>query len=357
MNRRIMALALIAWALPSLVFAAGHLWLGAEYAGEGNIYRYDILSNTIDLIASPPRPAGGEHWNNCATDATRLYLGVPNQQYIGYADPVTGAIGSSGSYSPALGGRFEDGAANPGTGNLWRVTYNSTLHETTTTGALVQTYTTAASIVGIEWKGSTLYGAIWTNSNTNFGRFDFVGTTATFVAIPWGAGGSPQARLGALAYDAQDDVLYVIADDRKLYAVAVGGPEAVATLVVDLTTLGYPGTALVDGMGWVGSPATGALVPSAGELLGYALSTPRPNPSREGVAFSVAVRATETMSLRIFDVTGEVVRTLTSGLRTGTHETRWDFRDDTGRAVAAGVYFVRLEGAQTILQRKVVRLN
>lgn len=344
-------------ALPSFASAAGHLWLGAEYAGEGNIYRYDITTNTIDLIASPIRPSGGEHWNNCAVDGTTLYLGVPNQQYIGYADPTTGAILSGGAYSPALGGRFEDGAVHPTGGNLWRVTYNSTLHETTTTGALVQTYTTTGSLVGIEWVGSTLYGATWTNSNTNFGRFDFAGATATFVAIPWAVGGSPAARLGALAYDAQDDVLYVIAADRILYTVAVGGSEAVATLVVDLTTLGYPGSALVDGMGWAGPLATDALAPNADERLGFALSAPRPNPSREGVTFSVTAKTPESMSLRIFDVTGELVRTMTGGLRAGTQELSWNFQDEAGRTVAAGVYFLRLEGAHATVQRKVVRLN
>jgi hypothetical protein len=356
MNRRAV-LALLSCLVPSLATAGGHLWLGAEYAGEGNVYRYDIASSTIDLIASPPRPSGGEHWNNCATDATTLYLGVPNQQYIGYADPQTGMIHTDGAYSSTLAGRFEDGAVHPTTGNLWRVTYNGTLHETTTDGTLVQTYTTAGSLVGIEWVGSTLYAGVWTNSNTNFGRLEIAGTIATFVAVPWAAGGSPDARLAALAYDAQDDVLYVIAGDRKLHTVAVGATDAVATLVVDLSTLGYPGGALVDGMGWVAAPATGA--PSTtDDRLGCSLSPPRPNPSREGgVAFSVTLREPQGVSLRILDVGGQVVRIWSGALHAGANELSWDFRDEAGRPVAAGVYFLRLEGAHVTLQRKIVRLG
>jgi hypothetical protein len=51
--------------------------------------------------------------------------------------------------------------------------------------------------------------------------------------------------------------------------------------------------------------------------------------------------------LRIYDCTGRLVRTLSPGTRPLAPEpsVMWDGRDDAGRAVAAGLYFCRLETA------------
>ena len=49
-------------------------------------------------------------------------------------------------------------------------------------------------------------------------------------------------------------------------------------------------------------------------------------------------------SLRIFDASGRLVRTLRDGPHeAGGHEAVWRGEDDHGRRVAAGVYFARLE--------------
>jgi flagellar hook assembly protein FlgD len=47
-------------------------------------------------------------------------------------------------------------------------------------------------------------------------------------------------------------------------------------------------------------------------------------------------------SLRIYDVSGRLVRTLVDGsLGKGVHELLWDGRDDNGDILASGVYFYR----------------
>ena len=49
-------------------------------------------------------------------------------------------------------------------------------------------------------------------------------------------------------------------------------------------------------------------------------------------------------SLRVYDVSGRLVRTLVDGaLAAGDHEVLWRGRDDGGREVASGVYLYRLE--------------
>ena len=54
----------------------------------------------------------------------------------------------------------------------------------------------------------------------------------------------------------------------------------------------------------------------------------------------------------IYDIGGRVVRHLAErAYPAGTHTARWDLRDDQGRAVARGVYFVRLRSVDDPLLR------
>ena len=47
------------------------------------------------------------------------------------------------------------------------------------------------------------------------------------------------------------------------------------------------------------------------------------------------------VELSVVDITGRRIRHLVSGVfSAGTHEFTWDGRDDDGRAVRAGAYFV-----------------
>ena len=134
MNRRlvpIVALAISIVALSGPARAGGYLWLGSEMQGEGSIYRYNINTGVVDLSLSPALPVGASHWNNMATDGARLYLGTPTTQYVGLADPYTGASLGSAVYSPSLAGHKEDGAFRASSGTLWRVTYTGQLYEIT----------------------------------------------------------------------------------------------------------------------------------------------------------------------------------------------------------------------------------
>jgi flagellar hook assembly protein FlgD len=50
----------------------------------------------------------------------------------------------------------------------------------------------------------------------------------------------------------------------------------------------------------------------------------------------------------VYDITGRTVRTLLSGrLNAGPHSILWDGRDDSGKAVASGVYLSRLIAGKT----------
>jgi hypothetical protein len=76
-----------------------------------------------------------------------------------------------------------------------------------------------------------------------------------------------------------------------------------------------------------------------------ALRPAMPNPfqSRTVFAYDVAQRAHVT--LRVYDVSGRLVRSLIAGSEqdAGRHSVEWDGQDDAGHVAAAGLYFARLE--------------
>ena len=70
-----------------------------------------------------------------------------------------------------------------------------------------------------------------------------------------------------------------------------------------------------------------------------------PNPFNPSTKIVFRMERDAQTSLRVFDVHGRLVRTLVdSYLAAGQREVQWDGRDDHGRALASGTYFMRLEG-------------
>ncbi|MFH0778472.1 MAG: FlgD immunoglobulin-like domain containing protein, partial [Candidatus Eisenbacteria bacterium] len=64
------------------------------------------------------------------------------------------------------------------------------------------------------------------------------------------------------------------------------------------------------------------------------------------------------VSVRVFDVTSRLVKTLFRGeLPSGHYSVEWDGRNEKGRRVPSGVYFVRLEAEGTLRTVKVVKLE
>jgi photosystem II stability/assembly factor-like uncharacterized protein len=73
-----------------------------------------------------------------------------------------------------------------------------------------------------------------------------------------------------------------------------------------------------------------------------------PNPFNPQTVIAFYLPKQEIVSLRIFDVSGRLVRELVAGetMTMGRHETVWNGRDNTGRRVASGTYFYRLEAGE-----------
>ncbi len=90
----------------------------------------------------------------------------------------------------------------------------------------------------------------------------------------------------------------------------------------------------------------------------FRLNAPTPNPFNPQTTLSFSLAQPGPVRLTVHDLSGRVVATLIDGSReAGDHRAVWRGRDDTGAAVASGVYFARLEAAGRADMRKMVMLK
>src|SRR5436309_2728960 len=84
---------------------------------------------------------------------------------------------------------------------------------------------------------------------------------------------------------------------------------------------------------------------------------PTPFQTRTAIAYDLPRRGR--VALRIFDISGRLVRALVSGAvqEAGYHSIEWDGRDDAGTVAVPGLYFSRLEAGGASDVRRVVRLR
>jgi hypothetical protein len=88
------------------------------------------------------------------------------------------------------------------------------------------------------------------------------------------------------------------------------------------------------------------------------LAPPAPNPTSGAVRLGFAVREGDVGALNIYDISGRLVRSLVANAGGPTSQSiQWDLDDQRGRSVAAGIYFARLETANTTITRQIVLLG
>jgi FlgD Ig-like domain len=83
-----------------------------------------------------------------------------------------------------------------------------------------------------------------------------------------------------------------------------------------------------------------------------------PNPFNPTTTISFTLPERQLTTLAIYDVSGQLVRTLVNNVRAyGKNLVTWDGRDDAGVAVGSGVYFYRLTAGKFSESRKMVLLK
>ena len=96
-----------------------------------------------------------------------------------------------------------------------------------------------------------------------------------------------------------------------------------------------------------------------GPVVQLALHSNAPNPFVVSTTLRYSLPARASVDLRIFDVAGRLVRTLSPAAPqdAGRHEVRWDGTATGGRRVASGVYFARVSALGQSATRRLVRLE
>lgn len=144
----------------------------------------------------------------------------------------------------------------------------------------------------------------------------------------------------------------VMADDFGGFTayVSADSGEFVCLLAADVASnVSLPSCLMVD--------AAPSAAPEGNGGPPISLLSARPNPFHNSVEIHFSLAASEAVAIEVFDVSGRIVRQFgRQRFEAGEHQATWDARDDDGKAVAGGVYFVRvLAGNRPFIQR-VVRM-
>jgi len=84
----------------------------------------------------------------------------------------------------------------------------------------------------------------------------------------------------------------------------------------------------------------------------------RPNPFNPDMSVDYALAEGTHVTVRAYDSSGRIVGTLVSGYRlAGKHSIAWDGRNEDGRELGSGVYFIRVETAKGEPTTKAVLLR
>ncbi len=82
---------------------------------------------------------------------------------------------------------------------------------------------------------------------------------------------------------------------------------------------------------------------------------PRPNPVAERTTLAFDLPAPARVRAAIYDVSGRLVNLLVDEpLPAGKHQLEWARRDESGRLVSSGIYFLLLEAGTHQSREKVV---
>ena len=95
--------------------------------------------------------------------------------------------------------------------------------------------------------------------------------------------------------------------------------------------------------GKLGGAQSAALVGDRIQKTEFKLAQNSPNPFKGSTAISYNVPASGNVTLKVYNIAGQVVKTLVNGQQpAGAQQVAWDGKDEGGRKVSAGVYVYRL---------------
>ena len=144
-------------------------------------------------------------------------------------------------------------------------------------------------------------------------------------------------------------------------------PTRILVMIEPSDGAGAPASTLtlqsLGGADWQGAAAAAESTQPTAEVPATAVSAAavypaRPNPFAGETEISFALPAASHVSLRLYDVSGRLVRTLVDGSRDpGVHHVRWDGRNDAGGTVVSGIYFVKFSANGVTRSDRILKLR
>jgi hypothetical protein len=234
------------------------------------------------------------------------------------------------------------GLANAGAGTLYRINR--------TTGAATFVGPTGQLVGGLAFDpmDGTAYGSAGGSVDAIF-RVNLSTGAATFIGAT-GIGGSTP------------DICFDV--NGHLFGVKGGGSVTPSDLIaIDKSTgagavIGSTGVVGISGLGSAPWASVADAPPVALGATGTELQPARPNPFGTRTELRFSMSQAGPVSIEVFNVLGQrVIRLAEGSMSAGEHFVDWTGKDDFGRSVADGIYFVLMRANNSTATRRVVRIR
>lgn len=180
-------------------------------------------------------------------------------------------------------------------------------------------------------------------------------TTGTWTEVPELVMVATDSQLSgtAIALDGNDP-LHQRNVSFRFNVTILDGQEIMITWA-DTNTFGTDGGIAIDDASVIAYNTMGVAGAPAAAVPGFSLRAAYPNPAADAATIRYSLSRNETVSLGVFNMLGQKVATLASGVQAaGSHQVRWSLRRDDGTMVPNGVYFYRLSAGNRSDTRKLV---
>ncbi|MFN0150170.1 MAG: FlgD immunoglobulin-like domain containing protein [bacterium] len=190
---------------------------------------------------------------------------------------------------------------------------------------------------------------------SDFDGYTFFGTSGQTANITAAVTSGPMNTQISLYPPGGGGALLSTTTDNVVQALSATGTY---TIVIEDNLQDQTGnyTLTVTGTSFATDVPGGDLEPA--EAFRTTLFPASPSPFLNSTRLDFRVAQEGPVQLRIYDVTGSLVRTLVDEtLRPGAHPAVWDGIDSNGSRVASGIYYVQLQTGGEVKKQKVVRIR
>ncbi|MEO0225490.1 MAG: M20/M25/M40 family metallo-hydrolase [candidate division WOR-3 bacterium] len=289
-----------------------------------NWKRYYVICGHIDAVSVSPGADDNGSGTACVLEAIRImrrYRFENGIRFITFTGEEQGLYGSAAYASNAR----TQGDSVLGALNFDMIMYQQTNPDTlrlaigrtradtvlyNTFKAAVDTYTTQRTICQSLGFGSSDHASFWNNGYPAFCGIEHHYTSNPHYHTSHDSVGAPGYSIPFLT-------------------------SCVKAAIAGLARLAVPMAAGVE-----------ELTIPAGEIPKLKVS---PNPARTWVRFQISDHRDKSLSIKIYDITGKLVRE--------TDQLIWDLRDDSGRRLPAGIYICRLNTEREESTAKIILLD